>query len=79
MCGSIKMINLKKHVNGIPPHTLIVVCIGFTFFSLFLLCCYRRHINRSLEDTLLTKIQSQTLRSISKYHKNTEKAKLNKE
>ena len=55
--------------------------VSFVFiFTFILILCYRRIVYKDIEETLVDKIQSETIRSIDKFTKaKIEKNKLNEE
>ncbi len=68
ICGSVKMGNSYLNSFSFSTRLIVFISLLFSFFTLILICCYRRFINRSLEQSIIEKIQSQTISSIGKYH-----------
>ena len=80
ICGSPKIEELAKdnkiYSNGLIMTIAIFLCI----FTIVLILCYRRVVYRDIEETLVEKIQNETIKSIDKFSKaKIEKNKLNEE
>ena len=80
ICDSVNADDFNKNMK-IYPTSLIFFIITFLFFlTLTLVICYRRVAFRSIEQTLIEKIHTETIKSIGKYrNSNSEKDKLNEE
>lgn len=80
ICGSPQAKQLSKKLKVYPTSLIIIVIVFLFFFTLLLIICYRRVVYRSVEQTLIEKIQTETIRSIGKYNKvKTDKKKLKEE
>ena len=78
ICYSSTGQNLVTRFNS--KNVITVLIVLFVFFALLLLCYYRRMVKRSLHQSLIEKIQFDTMKKISKYNQNfAEKEKLNEE
>lgn len=79
ICGSPKAKNIST--GKMYPSSLMFFIISFLFlFTLILVICYRRVAYRSIEQTIIEKIQTETVKSIGKRRKkNNEKDKLNED
>jgi hypothetical protein len=53
--------------NGVSIGTIIIICVIITICMVIVLYCYKRVVNRSLEQTLNEKIQQQTIFSLGQY------------
>jgi hypothetical protein len=79
ICGSPLVKALTKNTKLYPP-SLIFFIITFLFFmTIILVICYRRVAYRSIEQTLIEKIQTETIKSIGKHQQKKEKKELVKE
>ena len=80
ICGSPKVQELAKDTK-IYSNNLIIGIVSLIFlFTIILILCYRRSVLRSVETTLLEKIQTETIKSIGKFSKaKIEKEKLTEE
>ena len=80
ICGSPKFEELSKD-DQLYSKNLIMFIVSFVFiFTFILILCYRRVVYKDIEETLVDKIQSETIRSIDKFTKaKIEKNKLNEE
>ena len=68
ICGSPKAKSLKK--TNLYSSSLIFFIVTFLFFfTIILVICYRRVAYRSIEQTLIDKIQTETIKSIGKHQK----------
>ena len=81
ICGSPKVTDLSKNVKLYSTSLIIIIIIFLFIFTIFLIICYRRIAYRSIEQTLIEKIQTETIKSIGKYNKVkiNDKKKLNEE
>ena len=80
ICGSPTVEETAKNVK-VYPSSLIFFIIAFLFiFTIIMVICYRRVAFRSIEQTLIEKIQTETIKSIGKHQqKKSKKIKLNEE
>ena len=80
ICGSPKVEETAKNAK-VYPSSLIFFIIGFLFlFTIIMIICYRRVAFRSIEQTIIEKIQTETIKSIGKHQKKkSKKNKLNEE
>ena len=69
ICGSPQVKQLSKNLHLYPASLIVIVIIFLFFFTILLILCYRRVVYRSVEQTLIEKIQTETIRSIGKYNK----------
>ena len=69
ICGSPQVKQLSKNLKLYPVSLIIIVIIFLFFFTILLILCYRRVVYRSVEQILIEKIQTETIRSIGKYNK----------
>ena len=69
ICGSPQAKQLSKNLQLYPASLIVIVIIFLFFFTILLILCYRRVVYRSVEQTLIEKIQTETIRSIGKYNK----------
>jgi len=67
VCGSLQAKQLSKNLQ-LYPASLTVIVIIFLFFFTILLILYKRVVYKSVEQTLIEKIQTETIRSIGKYN-----------
>ena len=80
ICGSPKIQDLAKDKKIYSNNLIMFISIFVCVFTMILILCYRRVVFRSIEETLLEKIQTETIRSIDKFSKaKIEKNKLNEE
>ena len=70
ICGSPEIDKLSKNVQIYSPLLIIFVVIFLFTFTLLLIICYRRTVFRSIEQTVIEKIQTETIKSIGKHKKN---------
>lgn len=68
ICGSPQAKQLSKNLQLYPASLIVIVIIFLFFFTILLILCYRRVVYRSVEQTLIEKIQTETIRSIGKYN-----------
>ena len=80
ICGSPEARLISRNTK-VYPNSLIFFIILFLFLMTFILViCYRRVAYRSIEQTLMEKIQTETIKSIGKHQKKkSEKDQLNEE
>ena len=80
ICGSPTVDETAKNAK-VYPSSLIFFIIAFLFiFTIVMVICYRRVAYRSIEQTIIEKIQTETIKSIGKHQKKkSEKVKLNEE
>ena len=80
ICGSPKIQELAED-NKIYSNALIMTIASLLcIFTIVLILCYRRVVYRDIEETLVEKIQAETIKSIDKFSKaKIEKNKLNEE
>ena len=80
ICGSPKIQELSIEKKIYSSSLIIFIIIFVCIFTMILILCYRRVAFRSIEETLLEKIQTETIRSIDKFSKaKIENNKLNEE
>ena len=80
ICGSPEASLISKKPKVYPPSLILFIIIFFFFMTIILVICYRRVAYRSIEQTLIEKIQIETIKSIGKHQKKkSEKDKLNEE
>jgi len=78
ICGSPQVKELSKNFQVYPASLIIFIIIFLFFFTIVLVICYRRIAYRSIEQTLIEKIHTETIRSIGKHsQKKEEKDNLN--
>ena len=71
ICGSPMAKDISKKPK-VYPSSLIFFIITFLFFmTIILVICYRRVAYRSIEQTLIERIQTETIKSIGKHQKST--------
>jgi hypothetical protein len=80
ICGSPKIQELAKDNKIYSNYLIMTIATFLCIFTVVLILCYRRIVYRDIEDTLVEKIQSETIKSIDKFSKaKIEKNKLNEE
>ena len=80
ICGSPKIQELATDEQIYSKSLIMTIATFVCLFTVVLILCYRRVVYRSIEETLLEKIQTETIRSIDKFSKaKIEKNKINEE
>ena len=67
ICGSPKVQDLSKNSQVYPASLIIFIILFLFLFTIVLVICYRRIAYRSIEQTLIEKIHTETIRSIGKH------------
>ena len=80
ICGSPKIQELSTDTKLYSSSLIMAITAFVCFFTVALILCYRRVVYKSIEETLVEKIQTETIRSIDKFTKaKIEKNKLKEE
>ena len=80
ICGSPNVEELSKDQTLYSKGLIMFIASFVCIFTIILILCYRRIVFRDIEETLVEKIQTETIRSIDKFSKaKIEKNKLNDE
>ena len=80
ICGSPKVEDLAKDEQIYSNELLFFIVAFACIFTVILILCYRRVVYRDIEETLVEKIQTETIRAIDKFTKaKIEKNKLDED
>ena len=80
ICGSPIYQDLTNETKLYSNNLIIGIVSAICILTVILILCYRRSVFKAVEDTLVEKIQSETIRSIDKFTKaKIEKEKLTEE
>ena len=80
ICGSPRVEDLAKDEQIYSKDLIFYITAFVCIFTVILILCYRRVVYRSIEETLVDKIQTETIRAIDKFTKaKIEKNKLDED
>ena len=80
ICGSPNVDDLARRPKLYPASLIFFIIVFLFLFTLILIICYRRVVYRSIEQTIIERIQTETIKSIGKHQKKkSEKGQLTEE